>query len=260
MRIGLITTNYVMVNGFKMHIDPTDALELKSNKTFEKFETELVKKEIAKGDIVLDIGANIGYFTLIFSQIVGKDGRVYAFEPDPNNFEILKKNIEINNIKNVILIQKAVSNTSKPLSLYLCDYNHAQHRIYPSSRCNEKIDVESTTIDEYLAGTEFFNKINFVKMDVEGSEYDAIDGMKKTLQSNLSLKMLCEFSPKQIQERGLQPQDILNQLLNHNFKIYPITTAGEKIIPIDYSKSTVDEIMKIGHGLNLFCVPANHSL
>ena len=253
--VVLITTDYVIVNGFKMYTDPTDALELRSNKIFEKFEVELVKKEIAKNNIVLDIGANIGYFTLIFSKIVGKDGCVFAFEPDPNNFAILKKNIEINNIKNVILIQKAVSNTSKPQSLYLCDYNHAQHRIYPSPRCTEKIDVESTTIDEYLDGSEFFNKINFVKMDVEGSEYDVVHGMKKTLQSNPNLKMLSEFSPKQIRERGLQPEDILNQITSHNFKIYPITTAGEKIINIDYSKSVVDEIIAIRHGLNLFCVP-----
>lgn len=237
-----------------MYLDPTDALELRTNKKFERFETELVKKEIKKGDVVIDIGANIGYYTLVFSQIVGTDGRVYAFEPDPNNFALLKKNIEINNLKNVVLIQKAVSDVSKPLSLYLCDYNHAQHRIYPSPRCNEKIMVESTTIDEYFSESEFYNRINFVKIDVEGAEYDVIEGMQKTLKSNPELKILCEFSPKQIREHRLKPEDILNQLLRYNFKIYPITTAGEKIIPIDYTKSIIDEIMNIGHGLNLLCI------
>lgn len=238
-----------------MHLDPTDALGLRTNKVFEKFETELVKKEIKNGDIVLDIGANIGYFSLIFSQIVGASGRVIAFEPDPNNFALLRKNVEINNLKNLTLIQKAVSNVSKPISFYLCDYNHAQHRIYPSSRCNETITVESTTIDEYISGKEFYNKINFVKMDVEGAEYDVLEGMEKTLKSNPTLKILCEFSPKQIREHGLKPEDILKQLLRYGFKIYPITTSGEKIIPIDYAKSVISEIMNIGHGLNLFCVP-----
>jgi len=249
-----MTSDFVLVNGFKMYLDPTDALDLRKNKTFEKFETELVKKEIKKGDIVLDIGANIGYYTLVFSQIVGTEGRVFAFEPDPNNFALLKKNIEINNLKNVVLIQKAVSDVSNPLSLYLCDYNHAQHRIYPSSRCNEKITVESTIIDDYFSEKEFCNKINFVKIDVEGAEYDVIEGMQKTLKSNPELKILCEFSPKQIREHELKPEDVLEQLLRSNFKIYPITTAGEKIIPIDYTKSIVDGIMNIGHGLNLFCV------
>ena len=238
-----------------MYVDPLDSLELKSINIFEKFETNLVKQEIHGGDVVLDIGANIGYFSLIFSKLVGNNGLVYAFEPDPDNFKILKKNIEINNIKNVILIQKAVSNTSKLSSLYLCDYNHAQHRIYPSPRCNKKIDVEFTTIDEMFANIEFFNKIKFVKIDVEGSEYDVIDGMKNTLRANQDLKMLCEFSPKQIKERKLKPETVLKQILDHNFKIYPITTTGEKIIHIDYSKSIIDEIINIGHGLNLFCIP-----
>lgn len=250
-----MTSDHVVVNGFKMYLDPTDALELRTNKVFEKFETELVKKEIKNGDIVLDIGANIGYFSLVFSQVVGTNGRVFAFEPDPNNFALLKKNVEINNLKNVALNQKAVSDVSKSLPLYLCEYNHAQHRIYPSPRCNETVMVDAITIDEYLAGTEFYNRINFVKMDVEGAEYNVIEGMKKTLKSNPNLKILCEFSPKQIREHGLKPENILDQLLKHSFKIYPITTAGKKIIPIDYSKSVIDEIMNIGHGLNLFCVP-----
>ena len=106
-----------------------------------------------------------------------------------------------------------------------------------------------------FANIEFFNKIKFVKIDVEGSEYDVIDGMKNTLRANQDLKMLCEFSPKQIKERKLKPETVLKQILDHNFKIYPITTTGEKIIHIDYSKSIIDEIINIGHGLNLFCIP-----
>ena len=253
----ILTINPIQVNDFKMYIDPTDALELKTGKIFEKFETELAKKEIKRNDIVLDIGANIGYFTLIFSKLVGDNGKVYAFEPEPNNFAILKKNIEINNIHNVILIQKAISDISKKISFYICDYNHAQHRAYPSPRCDKEITVDSITIDEYFSESKFSRKINFVKIDVEGSEYDVINGLRKTLELNPHLKILCEFSPKQIIEHKLEPENVLQQLLDHNFKIFPITSAGEKIIDIDYTRSIINEIMSIGHGLNLFCVPKN---
>jgi FkbM family methyltransferase len=245
------------VNGFKMYVDPTDALDLKKNQIFEKFETELVTQHISNGDTILDIGANIGYFTLLFSKLVGETGIVHAFEPDPNNFSILKKNIEINNIKNVVLNQKAISDVSKKISFYLCDYNHAQHRIYPSSRCTEEIQVDAITIDEYFDSDSISGKINFIKMDVEGSEFEAIHGMKNTLKSNPQLKFLCEFSPKQIIEHKLKPENIIQQLLDSNFKILPITTAREQIIDIDYSKSVIQEIMNIGHGLNLFCIPKN---
>ena len=81
--------------------------------------------------------------------------------------------------------------------------------------------------------------------------------MQKTLKLNSYLKILCEFSPKQIIKHKLKPENVLQQLLNHNFKIFPITSAGEKIIDIDYTKPIINEIMSIGHGLNLFCVPKN---
>jgi FkbM family methyltransferase len=247
----------IEINGFKMYIDPTDALDLKKNLIFEKFETELVAQHVSKGDTILDLGANIGYFTLLFSKLVGDTGMVHAFEPDPNNFSILKKNIEINNIKNVVLNQKAVSDVSKKISFYRCDYNHAQHRVYPSSRCNEEIQVDAITIDEHFQSLNYSKKIDFVKMDVEGAEYDAINGMSKTLKSNPGVKLLCEFSPKQIVEHNLKPEIVLEQLLDYNFKIFPITTAGEKIINIDYDESVIDNIISIGHGLNLLCVPLN---
>lgn len=77
--------------------------------------------------------------------------------------------------------------------------------------------------------------------------------MQETLKKNPKLKILAEFSPKQIREHRLKPEDVLIQFLNYNYKIYPITSQGERIISIDYNKSIPEEIMKIGHGLNLFC-------
>lgn len=156
----------ILINDCKMFLDPTDTLELKSKGKFEKFETELVKKEVKEGDIVLDVGANIGYYTLIFSKAVGRRGKVFAFEPEPNNFILLQKNVQINNLENVTLIQKAVSKKSGKIYLYLCDYNHGQHRTYESPRCNSSISVDCITIDDYVESASL-NKINFIKMDVK---------------------------------------------------------------------------------------------
>ena len=74
--------------------------------------TDVVTKEIQPGDTVLDLGANIGYFTLLFAKLVGNNGIVFAFEPEPQNIALLTKNIKINNYKNVTLVPKAVSNTT----------------------------------------------------------------------------------------------------------------------------------------------------
>ncbi len=88
----------------------------------------VLKQNIHTGDTVVDIGANIGYYTLLMSNLVGNGGKVFAFEPEPKNFEILQKNLELNQIKNVIVEQKAVSEFSGIGFLELSS-DSGQHRI-----------------------------------------------------------------------------------------------------------------------------------
>jgi len=137
-----LTPNFAEVLGHKMYLDVKDALRLSINGVYEPFETELVRKEVKKGDVVLDIGANIGYYTLIFAKLVGQEGEVLAFEPDPNNFALLKKNIEINGYRNVSLLQKAVSNRSGKIRLYLSDSNPGAHTIYDSHDGHKSIELK----------------------------------------------------------------------------------------------------------------------
>ncbi len=94
---------HVIIDGNKMFLDKNDSLLLSINKIYEENETNFFKNSINKGDIVIDIGANIGYYTLLFARLVGNTGKVYAFEPDPRNCLLLEKNIQINNHKNIIL-------------------------------------------------------------------------------------------------------------------------------------------------------------
>ena len=114
-----------------MFIETADGLDFLIKPTHEQFETEVFKKEIEKGDTVLDLGSHIGYYTLIAAELVGEKGKVFAFEPEPTNFVLLKKNIKINNYQNVIPVQKAVSNKNGKGRLYLKE-KKTQNRIYDS--------------------------------------------------------------------------------------------------------------------------------
>jgi len=115
-------TTFTEVDGNKMFLDPKDdSLGLSINDIYEPFITDFFKSEIKKGDVVFDIGANIGYFTLIFAKLVGENGKVFAFEPSPDVFAILQKNVEINGYKNIVLSQKAVSSKTEKIKLYLCE-------------------------------------------------------------------------------------------------------------------------------------------
>ena len=113
-----LKSDFVEIEGRQMFLDSNDSLRLSINRVYEPSETKTIKTHVKKGDVVLDIGANIGYYTLIFAELVGEKGKVYAFEPDPTNFDLLRKNVEINGYRNITLIQKAVSNKNGKISFY----------------------------------------------------------------------------------------------------------------------------------------------
>jgi FkbM family methyltransferase len=116
---------------------------------YEENETEMFEKIIKAGDTVLDISANIGYYTLIFAKLVGKNGRVFAFEPEPTNFALLKRNVRMNSYNNVVLEQKAVSNKTGKVKLYISE-NPGLHRIYNSYDGRKFIEVEAICLDDYF--------------------------------------------------------------------------------------------------------------
>ena len=178
-------------------LDRILALYLWKFSLLEDNETQILKKLIKKGMSVFDIGANIGYYTLIFSRLVGKNGRVFSFEPDPENFRLLVKNIKVNKFKNITPVQKAVSNKNGKIILYLCQEHKGNHSIIENFAW-KKIMVESTTLDSFLrTGI----KPDLIKMDIEGAEYLALLGMKKTLTKNKKIILLTELSssvPKQL--------------------------------------------------------------
>jgi len=119
--VSILRPNIVKVKGNKMYIDPkrNPTIALYDIGGYENAETELFESHIKEGDVVMDIGANIGYYTLVAAKLVGANGKVYAFEPESINFSFLKKSVEINNYENVICEKKAVSNENGKLKLFL---------------------------------------------------------------------------------------------------------------------------------------------
>ena len=104
---------------------------------YEPYTLELFQRAINPGSTVLDLGAHHGYFSLLAARWVGKEGKVYAFEPAPENFQILKKNIEFNQFTNVLPVNKAVSDTDKPMPFFLCKPNGVSGSLFPTLRSNE---------------------------------------------------------------------------------------------------------------------------
>ncbi len=265
--------NIIEIQGSKMYVNANDespairkTFEIyASDKIHEKATTELFRKIIKKGDTVVDLGANIGYFTLLAARLAGPDGRVYSFEPEPKNYSYLKKNIELNNYSQATAINKAVSDKNGTTELFICLYDTGHHTInkydgieaYSHGRSTEKrpIKIETITLDEFFKGRE--DSIDMIKMDVEGAESLALRGMDNILRRNNKLKMVVEFFPLLIRNMGDSPEDFVSKILNnYKFSIF--------VIPDDYNSSvkkltevkSVDEIMNFCKGevdhINLF--------
>ena len=216
--VPLVRTNKTQVDGHIMYLDKYDSLKLSLNGIYEEDETRLIKKTVKKGDVVIDIGANIGYYTLIMARNVGKKGKVYAFEPDPENFSLLKKNIKKNGYQNAVLVQKAVSDKNGEISLFLSDSNTGDHRIVDTKDGRNSVKVEMISIDDFLNDV----KINFIKMDIQGAEYFALKGMKETLKKSNNVKMFTEFWPSGLREFGIRPGKYIDLLTEYGFNLFEL--------------------------------------
>jgi len=251
-----LISNYTIVHGRKMYLDANDSLDLSINHIYEETETNLVRKEIKKGDVVLDIGANIGYYTLIFADLVGKEGQVYAFEPDSINYEILVKNIEVNGFKNITPVNKAVTNKLGKIPFYINKRNTGDNRIMDFENSAKKIEVEAVSLDDYFS--EYRGKIDFIKMDIQGSEGLALEGMKKLIEKNKNIKVISEFWPGEMTKYKINHRDFLNFFESNNFKFYEISEEKKSVIEVK-TKVLLEKLNeKNGKYANLFFKKQSH--
>jgi len=215
-----VTRNCASVLGHKMHLEDTDPLDLSINGIYEPCETQFFLKNVKPGQVVLDIGANIGYYTLIFARQVGNTGHVYAFEPDPVPFSLLEKNIHLNGYTNVTAINAAVTDLSGTIRLYLSSGGHADNRTYPTTGQRKHIEIGALRMDDYFSN--IGHHVDFVKLDIQGSEYRAIKGMKSLIEENRALQIVTEFWPCGLEEAGVRADDFVALLTSFGFSLYEL--------------------------------------
>jgi FkbM family methyltransferase len=189
-------------------------------RAWEPNETHWFVNSLRRGDTVLDIGANVGYYTVIAAKLVGESGRVYAFDPDPSSFSLLKRNVRLNGLQNVVLEQKAVSNESGSIRLYLADENKGDHRIFETSEARQFVEVEAVTLDEYFE--DYAGRIDFVKIDTQGAEAAIVEGMRGLLEKNPEVVMAVEFDPSALDAFGYEAAAFLDGLGNSGFRFYDL--------------------------------------
>ena len=218
----LLSDKPVRVQGCTLYLDPLDSLGIMKNGCFERFETQIIKQLVKEGDVVVDVGANIGYYTIILSKIVGKSGKVYAFEPDVSNFQILTKNVMINDCTNVELVQKAVTESTGMVDLYLNDINLGGHRIHPTLSGTRNVEVSAISLESYFPDNQ---TIDFLKMDIEGAEFQAMKGFG-TIRPGT---MVMEFSPFNNEACGVDSEKMVGLIQDRGYRIFHIDEERNSI-------------------------------
>ena len=247
--------------GDSMFLDKLNTLKLRNGKIYEPFEIEIVRQVVKKGDTAIDIGAMIGCYTLVFAKLVGETGRVFAFEPEIENYEILKKNININGYKNTKLAYMAVSDTDGYATLYVNDGNLGMHSLGKPTYWKPKgvISVKTVRLDTCLSKS---CRVDFIKMDIQGAEGLALKGMERTLRDNKDVKMIIEYSQQELEGLG-KPTECLKLLIKYGFNIFEIdrwqknvhSRMLRKITDIDrFSKRCYEGYYGGCTWMNLFCV------
>lgn len=216
---------------------------------YEKESTALFKKIIKSGMIAVDIGAHIGYYTRLYSRLVGDGGKVYAFEADPKNFELLKKNTaHLNNTK---IYQVAVTDHAGPVDFYESEEKTGCHStVFGVIPNQKKITVPGGDLDAIFA-KEGVDKIDVIKMDIEGGEPTAVKGMRNLLLNNPQIILITELSSSRLNAGHITPFEYLQQLAGLGF--YFSLIDADRLIPIDLQPEKISELFKISDFINVYC-------
>jgi len=199
--VWLITRQqYVYIDDFKLDIRGRN-LNYFQNPEPESF--DLAKKNVVEGMVAWDIGACVGAYSILFSRLVGDTGTVYAFEPETENFKKLITNLALNQCLNVRAVNVAIGDKTEPRKLMLHKHMDGMHSLVLEENTEGSQWVQQIKIDD-----ELFKTPDFIKLDVEGGEVAALQGMEALLTGKRHMRLLIEFDPA-MQKTAVGDQSVL---------------------------------------------------
>ena len=168
----------------------------------------LITQHVKPGMMVLDIGANIGFYSILLSRLVGKDGVVYAFEPDEDNYKFLVRTVI--NQPNVKTVKAACGEKSGSAFLYKSNKMNVDHHMYKGKESRESVEVKMVSVDEYLSQTD--ENAGFIKIDVQGYDCHVLKGLQKTIARSSNTLIIGELWPYGLKQAGSSANEYFTQL------------------------------------------------
>lgn len=192
---------------------------------YERDEISLIRRICKPGQVVVDIGANVGLYTALSGILVGPSGQVFSFEPDPESFGFLRQTVLINNLKNVHLVNAAAVSKSADKAgkalLYTSSQNRGDNRLYYCKESDGSVEVDTLCLDDYFESMKI-TEVDVIKIDVQGYEGHVIESLERTIARSPKLKMLMEFFPTGLSSADTDPLLLLKKLQAYGLALYEI--------------------------------------
>ena len=193
----------------------------------DRAERGLLRKIAFQGAVVADVGANIGIYSQFLSRCVRPTGLVHSFEPSPDNFKRLSA--ATHDLSNVRLTQAAVGERSGESKLYVSDKLNVDHRAYKANGDSRRaVPTDMVALDDYFKPGQ---RVDLIKMDIQGYELHALRGAQRVLQENRDINLLLEFWPAGLEQAGVGWGELVELLQGLNMNLTLVRTHG--LVPFD---------------------------
>ncbi len=282
-RIGVVPKNAIVTLGdrrtFRVFRTPAECHVRSTDFLIYYFgmvdgrETRAFSRLVEPGDICVDAGANSGWYTLLFSELTGPGGEVHAFEPDPRAFAQLRDNVALSRSRSAVRLNNvALGRSAGTMPLYTA-YNTQLSSLHPispdllphqadASASGGRCQVPVTTLDAY-AGMAGLDRVDVIKLDVEGSEFDVLRGGERVIRMGLVPPVLfVELNPGAGRQAGYSVHDMVAWLdATVGYRFYQATALG-RLVEFRSVRDLLADVDRLppGRVLNIFClVPSCHS-
>ena len=196
---------------------------------YEAQETIIMRRILKPGMCFVDVGANWGYHSLIAAHLVGEEGKVISLEPDPRMFSVLRENIHRNQLEQVVVLQLAASNEASPVRLTGFEENQGNYglsRISNSNNSDATFEAPAVSLDHLFSELNV-NRVDLLKMDIEGGEKFALEGASDALTQHWIDRILLEVHPQLLKEHGQSEEEIFSFLYDLGYRPFHIDHSME---------------------------------
>lgn len=229
---------------FSMFIDPHDTLQIAGTGKFEETETQTILSFVKEDTVMLDIGANMGFYSIRVGQKASA-GKIIAFEPDPGNFATLQKNLALNNLTNVTTYNAALSDKKDTMRLYKHPFNVGDYRLYNDGDFSEYVDVPTLQLDDIVN-----ERVDLIKIDVQGFEYFVLKG-GTSLLTNYRPIVISEFWPRGLRNSGASPAEYLTMMNGLGYSVSRIDEENRRVVEVSYESLVTESEKNTNRYMNL---------